>query len=304
MLGCCLLLAGWPASAVGPLDQAKVLAGKGAALFAKGEYFDAAQAFDKAYSLDPRDFRVLRYAGRAWQEIGFYERAQMLLERYYAQETDPKAKETLLPNLEKLRQATPRDKAEALERGAAKYPQAKLEQEAAKAYEALGDPAAMQKAAELLEVARMAAAEPAEKDRIAAEIARLKKRKVDLHAEAAAAARDKPVALAGGVTAAQSPDNSTQMLAIGGGGALVAVGATLLYLGAAATDQANSDFKAKKISYSQYRDSYSAANVKYFGGMGLAAAGALGAVAGWLWLGNDRVAVRPADHGLAVAWQF
>lgn len=51
----------------GAVDDAKALNAKGAGLFKKGEYFDAAVAFEKAYALDARDFRVLRYAGRSWQ---------------------------------------------------------------------------------------------------------------------------------------------------------------------------------------------------------------------------------------------
>lgn len=122
----------------GPAEESKAINAKGAAQFKKGEYLDAAQAFEKAYALDQRDFRVLRYAGRAWQEIGHLERALTLLERYYSLETEPDLKASILGNLEKLRKSTPEERADALDKGCAKYPQAKLEVEAARALEALG----------------------------------------------------------------------------------------------------------------------------------------------------------------------
>ena len=163
---------------------------KGADLFKKGDFLAAAQAFEKAYALDSRDFRVLRYAGRAWQEIGFFERAQTLLERYYGLETDAKAKETLLPSLEKLRSATPRAKAEALEAAAKKYPEARLEDEAAKAWETVGDLPSLRRALPLWEVARLGAPDEAKKQRLDEQMQRLRDRiaaqeKADAAAESA-----------------------------------------------------------------------------------------------------------------------
>ncbi len=116
--------------------------------------------------MDPRDFRVLRYASRAWQEIGFFDRAQTLLERYYGQETDHEARETLLPSLEKLRTARPLAKAQALDAATQKYPEARLEVEAAKAWESLGDAPSVRRAVALWEVARLGAVDAATKQGI------------------------------------------------------------------------------------------------------------------------------------------
>ncbi len=47
-----------------PSESASAWNDKGAALFKRKQYVEASAAFERAYAIDPRDFRVLRYAVR------------------------------------------------------------------------------------------------------------------------------------------------------------------------------------------------------------------------------------------------
>ncbi|MBM4346131.1 MAG: hypothetical protein FJ100_22385 [Deltaproteobacteria bacterium] len=285
-----------------PAVEANALATKGAALFAKGEYLEAAGLFERAYALDAKGFRVLRYAGRAWQEIGHWERALTLLERYYALETEPSLRETVLANLDKLRKATPRDKALALDGAARKYPQARLEDQAAQALEALGDAESLRRAIEHWEVARLAAADAAAKTRVENDLARARERLRIVQAELIRGADAVGQPAPATVTAGQS---GAQWAAWIGGGAAVIAGAALWGVGAAATKDANAQYTAKALSYSAYSDARSTADVQYFSGIGLAGAGALAVAAGFLLGPGDapaRVGLGP--HGIWLAGRF
>lgn len=300
----------------GPVDEAKALAVKGAAEFAKAEYFSAASKFEHAYALNPREFRVLRYAGRAWQEIGFYERALTLLERYHSLETDVQLTASIEENLNKLRKATAQDKAEALERATTKFPEAKLEVEASKAFETLGDVASMKKAAQLLEVARMATTVAGDKDQLGKDIQRLRNQVAELEKKTAAkepVAKEavKPEAPVGQIaTKPVEPGSSgrisgLQMVAWGGGAALIVGGVALMGIGAGATKTANDDLSSGAIKYDAYLANRSSADTKYYAGIGLCAVGALGAVAGF-FLGpfEKKVVVAPSGNGFVVAGEF
>jgi tetratricopeptide (TPR) repeat protein len=305
-----------------PGNESKAAAQHGAEQFAKKDYLAAAHSFERAYALDAKDFRVLRYAGRAWQEVGFYDRALTLLERYVGLETDAKAKETIAPNLEKLRRATAQDKADALAAAATKYPQARLEDEAAKAYEALGDLDSIKKAVQLWEVARLSATAEADKQAIDKTIQRLRDRVVVMQDAAKAQTAAKAQSAAKADAEQQATQASVAKQASGGGGAstaqwiawsagglAIAGGATMWLTGAGKTTTAHDEFKAGTTSYAQYKAALGNANTLYFTGIGLTALGVGVAAAGFV-LGPARSRdtsswrVLPALGGLQLSKVF
>lgn len=291
------------------VDDAKALNAKGAALFKKGEYFDAAEAFEKAYALDARDFRVLRYAGRAWQEIGHWERALTLLERYYALETEDDLKASVLPNLEKLRKATPAERADALEKGAARYPQARLEEEAARALEALGTAAALKRAGQLLEIARLGAATQPEKDALDKEVIRIKELAKAAETREAAEAQPKPAEPVAPKAVESRAISGAQWAAWGGGGALLVSGAALWVVGRGQTVKAANALKElpkTDIAERAKRNAdYDSGSKLYFAGIGLAVVGAAGVAAGFFLGPADRkVTLMPSPGGAVLAVRF
>lgn len=304
------------------VDDSKTQAAKGAALFKKADYLGAAQAFEKAFALDARDFRVLRYAGRSWQEVGHWERALNLLERYQSLETDDALKASVQPNIDLLRKATPRERAERLEKAVQTYPQARLEEEAAAALEGLDDTDAFKRAIQLYEVARLGAVSASDKARLDKEIKRVRDlaknaeaRKAEVKT-AAAKPTEPAVPLAGAATgtAAATTPSTLQWLAWGGGAAVAVAGAALWALGAsqsqAAADamtQANNlpstdPLRPDKVKTA--RRDYDGAGTLYHVGMGLTVAGALGAAAGFFLSPDSKVAVAPAADGVALAVRF
>lgn len=90
------------AARAAPADDARGYAEQGAEHFKTGRHADAAEAFERAWQIDPTDVRNLRYAGRARQEVGHLQRARLLFERYVAIEPDPALKASIQPHLEKL----------------------------------------------------------------------------------------------------------------------------------------------------------------------------------------------------------
>ncbi len=112
---------------------------EGAQHFKNKEYLQAARMFEEAYRLNPTDPVYLRYSGRGWQEVGHWERAKQLLERYYTLEKDPNRKATILKHLGVLRSATPLVIAERLRFATETYPGQGLELEAGFAFEKLGE---------------------------------------------------------------------------------------------------------------------------------------------------------------------
>lgn len=161
--------------------QAQVHAQEGAEHFKAGRFLQAARAFEVAFQHDPTNARIVRYAGRAWQEVGHWDRARRLLERYLVLETDPELKASIAGRLEKLQAASPRAVAEALQQATARFPLGRLERDAGVAWERLGDAASLRKALTLYETARLAAT-GAERVQIDAAVGRVQGRLIALEA--------------------------------------------------------------------------------------------------------------------------
>lgn len=289
-----------------PADTSAALAAEGAALFKRNEYLDAARTFDRAIALDGKDFRLLRYAGRAWQEVGHWPKALDLLERYDRQEPEVALRATLLPNLDKLRKATPQERAEALEGACQRYPQAGLEADAGKAFEVLNDAAGHRKALAFAETARRAATDPSQVAELDAWIARLRTRQAELDRPTAVQTPAPPVPVvrtSGGPTGAQ-------WAAWGGGATLAVAGAVLWVMGASATQAANDDLTEGRSTYAEYKNARDGADVQYFTGVGLVGAGAVAAAVGWFLApesadaAQTRLFVTPAPAGIGLAMRF
>ena len=185
-------------------DDAAAMAQRGAAAFKARQFLDAARDFERAWQLDPADNLNLRYAGRAWQEVGHWHKARLLLERYIEVEKDPSLRQSVTDKLEALRKASSVDIAEALAQATETYPQGRLEPEAALALEDVGDERSLRRAASLWEVAKLAATTDADRDRADAAGRRLKDR---LRAPLPKTGAETPVAApAVAVGAAKAPD--------------------------------------------------------------------------------------------------
>ncbi len=293
---------------------------KGAESFKNNQFYEAAIHFERAAQLDPADPRNLRYAGRAWQELGHWKRALVLLEAYLRIETNPEYKASILGKIELLRRATPRQIAEALTGALAKYPQARLEAETARAWEEAGSDDALTKAAELWEVARVRAMSDAEKASAEAGIQRVAQRKLDVRAarerDEAAAKRDqqekarleqeklqqreppaKPPVEVGKVVGGPGP---LQVALYTAGGVAVVTGLSLAvvgYLGAVDVNDRAANGEYKSGAYSKYTDDLQAQDNLAYAGWGVAALGA-GAV-GWAWLSTPK-----ADQPVKVSWRW
>ncbi len=295
------LLARPAAAALSATDESKALAVKGADLFKKGQFLDAAQAFEKAYALDAKDFRVLRYAGRAWQEVGFYDRALKLLTRYLEIETDAELAQSAKANVAKLKSATPAERAAALDQATRKYPQARLEDEAAKAYEALGDVKSLERAIELWEVVRVATPDESGKRYVDDHMRKLREQ---VQAMQAAATVKTPA-----VTQQAEPSHTVQYAVWGASALVLAGGVSLMAVAAGQTNASNDDFKAHTINYATYRDRRADSDTLYYAGIGLTALGVGGAIGGF-FLGPQAPAktaqwhVVPSVGGLALAGSF
>jgi hypothetical protein len=120
-------------------EKSLQFAQQGAQHFGEKHYLQAARSFESAYRLNPSDPLYLRYSGRGWQEVGHWERARQLLERYYTLEKDPNRKATILKHLGRLRGATPLVIAERLRFATETYPGQGLELDAGFAFEKLGE---------------------------------------------------------------------------------------------------------------------------------------------------------------------
>lgn len=311
----CLML---PALAMaGPADDALVAARKGAEFFKANQFFEAAQEFENAYALDSKDPKNLRYAGRAWQEVGYWERALVLLERYHAVETDAGLKESIVEKLEPLRKATPQDQAAALARATDRFPQAHLEGTAAKAFERLGDEASLKRAVSLLEIARLSGRDDADKQRIDAEIRRLQdklqelqRKPVEPKPELANPVVPTPVPLvvtpipqvlpipAVSVRAAPRPEpagSAWRSVLFVTGGLLVAGGGGLAWYGAQLGTSANDDLNGQKYpTYSAYSADKGQADGVWYGGLGALGVGAALVIGGMLTGGDAAFAAHDA----------
>lgn len=299
-----------------PIEDAEAAAKKGAESFKNNQFHEAAVQFERAAQLDPTDPRNLRYAGRAWQELGHWKRALVLLEAYLRIESNPEHRASIMDKIELLRRASPIEVAEALTGALAKYPQARLEAEAARAWEEAGTEQALVKAMELWEVARVRAMTDADKASAEAGIQRVAQRKLDVRAardrDAAAAKRDQQErdraeqenaraakAQANGASAGGGPGSLQVALYTAGGVALVG-GLSLAvvgYLGAVDVNNRAAAGEYKNGPYAKYTEDLQGQDNLAYAGWGLAALGA-GAV-GWAWLSTPKAEVAPA-----VSWQW
>lgn len=315
-----------PAVAFAAAEDPKAWAKKGAEAFNKGDFLGAARAFEKAAQLDPSDPKNLRYAGRAWQQVGHWKRALVLLEMYLKIEPNPEHRASIMEFVEPLRKATPRQVAEALDAALARFPQGRLEGEAAQLWEDLDDEAAVQHASELWELARVRAASDADRQAAEAGARRATQRLAALKAQRLAAQQPKndpvkpdPVALPQTPTpvvpdkqpppqpsvATGSSTLRTTLLVSGGvlvlGGAVLG---TLGYLGAQdVNDRANKgEYKSNPDGY--FTDKGAKDNLAYAGWSALAVGVGLGV---WGALTSDgtpaRVTVLPqlGPHGAGLA---
>ncbi len=313
-----------PAVALAGAEEAQVNARKGAEYFKANAFYEAALEFEKAYGQDPQDLKNLRYAGRAWQEVGYWERALVLLERYYSLETDAKLKESVLEKLEPLRKATPRDKAEALDTATRKFAQAHLEPEAAKAFESLGDEASLRRAVTHLELARLSANE-GEKQRLDVDIRRVRDKieaagravvapKVEAKVEAKVEPKLEPKVQP---KLPPAPSNGLRIALFVAGGVLVAAGGAAALVGANQGSDANQKYNDLGMPPGAERDAYladkSSADTLWYAGIGALGVGAAMAVTGLL-IGpgeaarSEAVQLMPllsAEHaGLVLAGHF
>ena len=266
-----------------PAAKALELASSGAVHFKAGRFPEAARDFEAAYRTNPVDPKNLRYAGRAWEQVGVWDRAISLFERYLQVETSPELRQSIVPRLDKLKSTTPQERAEALAMATIKYPQARLEGEAAQAFERLGDKASLERAIKLYETSRLWAETPAEKSRVDDDINRVRQRITALEKGGDPQQNNqqqnqqnqqnqqpdpkKPVP-------AQS-DTLGTALYIAGGVAIVAgaglVGVGYMQYGAAIDDNDNGKFKTK----TDYDDALGSAETTYIAGAAVAGVGVI-----------------------------
>lgn len=293
-------------------DDAAAAAQRGAEHFKDSRFFEAAVQFERAAQLDPADARNLRYAGRAWQELGHWRRALVLLEAYLRVERNPEHRASIAEKIEPLRRATPAQIAEALAAALVKYPQARLESEAARAWEEVGSDDALAKAGELWEVARVRAVSDAERAGAEAGIQRIAQRKLDARASRerhAAAQREaerqrqaqekKPPAEDVKPHAAAAPEPrgpGTLRIALYTGGGVALVGgltlAALGYLGAVDVNDRATQGAYKGLPYTKYSEDMQTQDNLAYAGWGLAALGA--SAVGWAWLSTPKPAATSA----------
>ena len=253
----------------GDKNASSAAAKEGAGHFKGKRFIEAARRFEEAYRLNPVDPRNLRYAGRAWQEVGHVERALGLFERYHQVETNPKHRATIVPHIETLKAIPAPKRADMLAQATINYPQGKLELEAGRAMERLGDEVSLQRALKLFGTARLWATTPAEQSAVDAAIDQAKRQQVALKENAAAkekAAKDKAAmekaakdAAAGdngdpgggankggagsmGVAKTGTSDGMKSGLMIGGG-AVALVGVALAVYGIMAVRTADADYQ-------------------------------------------------------------
>lgn len=318
LLAPCLVVAPQLAFAV---ETSADHAQKGAGHFKKQRYFEAALAFERAYQLDAKDAKNLRYAGRAWQEVGYWARARMLLERYVEVEQNQEHRASILDKLEALRKAMPTEVAAALVGATQKYPEARLEDEAALALEKLGDLESLRKAAKFMEVARLGAETPGDRERIEVQIARIQARLAELEREPVRpeivkpdpaqpdAARPDPAQSGpvkpGPVKPAPKrvepvnadppplkvpppPSSPLRTVLIVAGGALVLGGGGAGLYGSMEAQGANDRFNDRDYAkYSDYEQERKSADSVYYGGIGGAGLGAVLMLVGLLTGGGQ-----------------
>lgn len=175
-----VLPASLPAAAQTKSEKSFALAKEGAGHYKAKRYLEAARLFEEAYRVNPVDPRNLRYAGSAWNKVGHWERALNLLERYSQLATNAAHRQSIQPRIAELKKKTPRERADQLALATVKYPQGKLEIEAARALERLGKKNDLERALKLYETARLWATSPALSAQVNADIDRVKNKLIEL----------------------------------------------------------------------------------------------------------------------------
>ena len=166
--------------------EAVAHAQEGAGHFKAGRYLKAARAFEKAVRLDPSDRTFLRYAGRAWQEVGHIERARRMLQLYMTLETDEKRKASISPNVKILEAATPKVIADQLLAATRKHPMGRLEGDTAAAFARLDDEKSLKLALTLYETARLTAPTDKQRGEVDGAMKKIRNRLEELKREAKA----------------------------------------------------------------------------------------------------------------------
>ena len=224
----------------------------------------------------------------------------MLLERYLVVEKDEALRTSLMPKLLELRKATQAQIAAALADATQKYPQARLEAEAAQAYEKLGDEPSLRKAAEFWELARTAAATPEERAQFTSSSRRVQMRLLELeqqkkNAEPKVESRaeqkvEKKV---------EAPESGgTGKILLIGGGVLLVGGAVLAVIGAGKGQTANDGVSQGKFAdYTAYQNEKNSADRLNTIGWVAAGVGGGAAIAG-LVMGMIRGAPTPTEHAV------
>lgn len=293
-----LLVAGalWtPRPASAEASPAQAAATEGAGHFKAKRYLEAARAFERSYQLEPTDPVLLRYAGRAWQEVGHLGRAKRLLERYLELEKNAARRSSIEPKLARLRGLDKTALAEALVEAARKHPGGGLEAEAAFALEELDDPASLARALKHWELARTLAKDSGVRVQCDSGIRRVKRRMAELEKGAAPAPQPTPVPTP--VPTPTPPPSPAPPEATGSSGLTVALyvigavglvgGAGMAGYGFIQADNANKAFKedadklpAKRTysSFEAYEKDKKGADTMAYIGYGVAGVGAIATV--------------------------
>ncbi len=268
------------------LEQARA----GAVHFRAKQFLEAARAFEHAYRLNPVDPRNLRYAGRAWQEVGHWERALSLLERYSQLESKPALRQSIQPRIDTLRATKPRQRAEQLALATVRFPQGKLEIDAARAYERLGTEADLNRAVKLYENARLWATSSAQQAQVDTSIDRLKGKLIALKNAPKGPQTGVGVGVVTPPVVKLEPKNDTvgTLLYVIGGVALVG-GAGLGTAGLLKGGDATKNYEADKVlplAQTTYKGDYAAyesdvETAKLMNIVGFTVAGVGGAVVLW-----------------------
>lgn len=297
--------------------KALELASSGAVHFKAERFPEAARDFEAAYRTNPVDPKNLRYAGRAWEQVGVWDRAISLFERYLQVETSPELRQSIVPRLDKLKATTPQERAEALAMATIKYPQARLEGEAAQAFERLGDKASLERAIKLYETSRLWAETPAEKARVDDDINRVRQRITALEKGGDTQQNNQNNQQNQNNQNNQQPDPKKPeppksdtlgtVLYIAGGVAIVAgaglVGVGYMQYSGAIEDNDSGKFKTK----ADYDDALGSAKTTYVAGAAVAGVGVLVvgvAVARTLMAPAAAPASNGAAAGATTSWQL
>ena len=327
----CLALAS-PATAQGqdanaeqtPQDKALELARAGAGHFKAKRFLDAARAFEQAYRANPVDPRNLRYAGRAWQEVGALSRALSLLERYALVEKNPKYKASIQARVDALRKLTPRQRAESLAKATVNYPQGKLEIDAARALARLGEKSDLERALKLYETARIWAIDAVTRAQIDQALDKIRTALTKPKPKPIVAKPVKPAPVTPAPVAPAPPvvkKAKTRPSSVGwfvSGGILTAVGVGVAAWSASeatlkGTQWSNSaDSTYQNKTYGDYESDHNGLKMMHYGGLAAAGLGGVALVVGLVrsLSGGESTALQlaprlsPNNTGLALSGRF